>query len=271
MKAKLIALLLMIATVSTAQEKVNHLVYKNIGKQVTKKGTEVFPSDWLEIDVTEDFVMKRSKSADGKTSATSSTLLYDIAKDVIIKDYYVMNAYFIERKDSFLQTGEALKDLNLAETINGYNCKVYSRGNQKLWITEDITIEESEEVAAFSIGGKHDYKGVIVKTYKEVEYGKVKAIYEMVLDKAESLKNKPVIEMPWLRKGAEAILPDYHTSYSTRDPNNNNHAPLQFTPVTAETDIRVITERLRKLLTTVTGIEKPKTRKFELNYSYMGG
>lgn len=269
-KAKLIALLLLMATVAVAQKEVNHLVYKSTNNVETKKGTEKSAGMGVGVKVNDKQVVITRLKEDGSFNENHGYRIYDREKDVIIYDLARSEQYMIEKADSVVRNPAIAKVTAKTATINGYACKAYEATKDwymfgklqgtytyTFWVTESILTDESindQIVPAFTMNNAtFSFKGTLVKVDAAYIVGKQKGVtsYELVKSEYSDDANKPV-EMPWMRKGAKALLPN---TVAVSDPNSNSYGTTH--GYTAETPLQ-LRERLRALLTTVTGIEKPK-------------
>ena len=270
-KAKLIALMLLMATVTVAQEKVNHLIYKSTNTVESKKGKEVTVGIGTEVNINDRQVVITRLKEDGTLYEALGNRIYDRKNGVVIYDNYKSKLYLVETFDSITGPVQKAKDLGKTATINGYNCKAYgysytwkvdyktvSKTNvvgvydYVVWITQDIVTDEASQDQVLSSltnnFARFDYKGTIVKLEYTFTTGNGKRSADVVteLTKANtSDKADKLAEMPWKRDDVKAMLPSedaFGTSYT----------------YTAESDFRIAFKRMRELLTKITGIEKPK-------------
>ncbi len=260
-KAKLIALLLLISTVAVAQEKVNHIVYSCSSTVDTKKGPEKTTGLGVEVDVNDKQVVIKRLNEDGTLNEARGYRIYDRERKLMIYDLAKTEQYIIEKADTVVRRSVITKPTNNTAEINGYACKAYEANaggyTYKFWVTEEILTDESindQIVPAFTLNKvTFSFKGTLVKVEMSYSIGKQSGASVYALTKANYTEEaNKVHPMPWTRKGAKALLPTVVETNGTT--NTYSYSAFSYTSETPQK----LHARLRALLTEVTGIEKPK-------------
>lgn len=250
---------------------VNYLNYKTSG---LKKGKEITAGK-IEMWVGNDFM--RVHKTEGKYPMPLKTI--DFKSKLVTFDFREKKEYVVEELDSIIKLNSKLVATGETENVNGYNCKVYKSERSliidgvgiyglqsvtkdylfKVWITdeavvggEDFSLYISSCLNMNMCNFKHN--GTIVK----IECTMDKYTGVITLDKVmNGTKEEKTYTQPW--KSAEKYTP------VLPERNNTGYGcNILYTSESFDT----YWKRLRALLTTVTGEEKPKYKEAPTTIAY---
>lgn len=261
-------LLLLLLTVGA--QNTTSLSYKYFGEN--NKGLKM---EGGKIDFWGDNQQFFSKKEEGKYPQPLKC--FDFRKHIVVFDMEPSKEYFIEELDSVYEINSKIVPTEEVQTINGYQCRKYtleitlaikgagiygtqtSRTDYHLtfWITEDKLGDEhlSKYIASCLTNNiaRFNFKGTIVKVETSMNKFKSTILLDKTTTAQENDKTKTPYIFPWQRTEQHvAWLPDIE----------------RVVIVYTNEDFKAYYDRMRALLTSITGIEKPK---FKIRAIGIGG